>query len=76
MQCFIYNGLYGSQLASINRCQLYLQVFTLSDITTGDGLRIDKPSYSGLKIRIQVLNTCCLFKMNWIKKIGLSGEEQ
>ena len=76
IQCFIDNGLYGSQLASINRCQLYLQVLNLSDITKGDGLRIDKSSYSGLQIRIYVLNTCGLFKVNRIKKIGFSGEEK
>lgn len=30
-------------------CRLYLQVHNLSDITTGDGLRIDKSTYTGLQ---------------------------
>ena len=49
MQCFIDNGFHGIQLASINRCRIYLQVITLSDISTGDGLRIDKSTYTGVK---------------------------
>lgn len=42
MQCFIDNGFHSEQLTTINRCRLYLQVVTLSDISTGDGYYIDK----------------------------------
>ena len=56
---FIDNSFQVTQLASINRCRLYLQVIHLSDITTGDGYRIDKSSYAGS------VNKCLHTKYLW-----------
>ena len=35
-------------MAIINKCQLYLRAFTVSDITTGDGKRISHKAWSGI----------------------------
>ena len=37
------------QLKCINKCRMYLQVFHLSDITTGDGRRITNSAWHGIK---------------------------
>ena len=47
MESFANNGFHGLQLASINRCRIYLQVIHLSDITTGDGIYISRAAYNG-----------------------------
>ena len=46
IQWFTNSGLYGLQLAAINRYQLYLQVIYLSDITTRDGKYISTAIYN------------------------------
>lgn len=60
MQCFIDKGYQVMQLASINRCRLYLQVVYLSDITTGGGYHIERSSYLGLK------NQCLKSEYQWL----------
>ena len=47
MQCFINNGYHSMQLASINRCQVYLKVIHLLEIMTGDRYCISKLCYYG-----------------------------
>lgn len=37
-----------SEILAINRCRLYMQVVSLSDIATGDGTRITKKAYRGI----------------------------
>ena len=49
MEYFINNGIHGYDLASVNRCRLFLKVMYLSDITTGDGSYIARPSYYGVQ---------------------------
>ena len=58
MNSFIANGYHGAQLSAINRCRLYLQVHSLSNITTGDGIRIEKSSYNGQTYSVR---TCVFF---------------
>ena len=49
MECFINNGIYGYDLASINRCRLFRKVVYLSEITTGYGIYIARPLYYGIQ---------------------------
>ena len=47
MEIFVNNGYHNHQLASINRCRIFLKVIHLSDITTGDGQYISRSAYNG-----------------------------
>ena len=49
MQAFHQAGYSKKKLLQLNRCRLYLQVETLSDITDGTGNQISIPSYQGQK---------------------------
>jgi len=42
-----------SVMATLNRCRLYLQVFTVSDIATADGIRITKEAKQGIRSKIR-----------------------
>lgn len=46
MSEFIYIGFKKGELESINQCRIYLQVITLTDIATADGMGIDE-TYMG-----------------------------
>ena len=46
MESFVNNGYHSHQLASINRCRIFLKVIHLSDITTGDGQYISRDAYN------------------------------
>ena len=59
MQCFINNGIHGYQLAAVNQCRLYLKAILLSDISTGDGMFIDRTIYNG------VINNCTTDTYEW-----------
>ena len=60
MDYFISNGYHGIQLAAINRCRLYLQVINLSDITIGEGKRIQYTSYH------RICNTIMKTEYEWL----------
>ena len=38
-----------SELQAINRCRLFLQVLTMADVSTGDGLEFSKKYFSGIR---------------------------
>jgi hypothetical protein len=42
-----------SVMPTLNRCRLYLQVFTVSDIATADGIRITKEAKQGIRSKIR-----------------------
>jgi hypothetical protein len=47
MSEFIRNGFKHNRLARLNRCRLFLQVYTLADICSGDGRKICPEFLSG-----------------------------
>jgi len=47
MCLFIQHGIRGTELATMNRCQMYIHVMYLSDICTGDGKAIDTRFWIG-----------------------------
>jgi len=47
MHLLLQYGVRGLDLASLNRCQMYLQAIYLSDICTGDGKAIDSRYWEG-----------------------------
>lgn len=50
MQSFMDNPIIQYyELKTLNKCRIYLQAFSLADITTGDGLRITKKAWEGIK---------------------------
>lgn len=49
-------------LAQLNWCRLYLQAFYLSDITTGDGLRLTEEAWNGQTITLAIRNE------SWLRK--------
>ena len=50
MDCFMNNKtLQYYEYKTLNKCRIYLQVFTLADIVTGDGKRIQKNTWEGKK---------------------------
>ena len=48
MDTFIQQGYKKTQLASLNRCRMYLKVIWLSDITSVDGKSIEPTKYKGI----------------------------
>jgi hypothetical protein len=42
------------ELKALHRCRLYLQVFWLSEISTGDGLMITEDAWQGKRFKIPV----------------------
>jgi len=47
MRIFLHHGIEGVELASMNRCQMFLKVTYLSDICMGDGKYIDTRYWAG-----------------------------
>jgi len=47
MCLFIQHGIRGTELATMNRCQMYIHTMYLSDICTGDGKAIDTRFWIG-----------------------------
>jgi len=47
MCIFIQHGIRGTELASMNRCQMYLHMIYLLDICTGNGKAIDSRFWNG-----------------------------
>ena len=43
----IKSGFKGNELSELNRCQMYINFTCLSDVSTGDGLRIPPSSWKG-----------------------------
>jgi len=49
MASFTDSGYSGYQLRTLNRCRMYLEAFTLSDIVDGDGKKISENYLNGIK---------------------------
>ena len=51
MQCFLDNppNIPDYKMKTINKCRIFLQAFSLADISTGDGNRITKKAWVGKK---------------------------
>ena len=50
MQCFLDNNIIPYyKMKTLNKCRLFLQAFTIADISTGDGMRITKNTWEGKK---------------------------
>jgi hypothetical protein len=47
MDVLVTGSITFEDLARLNRCRLYLQAFLLSDITTGDGLKVTDEAWNG-----------------------------
>ena len=47
MTALAHHGIWGPQLAAVNRCCLYLRVVMLSDISTGDSLKLQTDMVEG-----------------------------
>jgi hypothetical protein len=48
MKKMVENNVSLTELQAINRCRLYLQVTTISDITNGDGIRVSDNALQGI----------------------------
>ena len=58
MEDWIKFGFKGNELSELNRCQMYLNFTCLSDVSTGDGLRIPPSSWKGTQRKKEELYLC------------------
>jgi hypothetical protein len=73
MEIFQMHNFSSNQLRYLNHCRLFLQVITLSDITSADGQQILSNAMQGFPILERTSTLHCQGKNHRLKLLGIHG---